>query len=103
MSRECIFTICANVLAHLGCSSHGFLQPRVQKPHFQRKAKGNNALAVRAWKQESGVSQFHLHSRISLTVTQSAAVGRRGGTEVRFSAVQTGLEAERRTCVQMKD
>lgn len=69
----------------------------------QRKAEGNNALAVCTRKQESAVSQFGLHSRVSLTVTQSAAVGRRGGTEVRFSAVQTGLEAVRRTRVQMKD
>lgn len=94
-----------NVLAHLACSSRGFLQPRVQKPRFQRerKEKGNNAVAVCAWKQESGVSPFRLHSRVSLTVTQSAALGRRGGTEVRFSAVQTGLEAVRRRCVQLKD
>lgn len=26
-----------NVLAHLACSSRGFLQPRVQKPRFQRE------------------------------------------------------------------
>lgn len=64
---------------------------------FGEKVKGNNALAVCAWKEESDASQFHLHSKVSLTVARSAAVGRPGGTEVRFSAVQTVLEAVRRT------
>lgn len=74
-----------------------FLVASVSKWKVHRKVKVNNAFSVRAWKEESSVYPFLVHSRVSLTVTLYAAMGHWVGAEVLFTVVQTVSEAVRRT------